>query len=86
MSNYLDEHQRDELLSSFLRAKDKERMLFKLAKKFASQNNKMGGSPSQDKVDVHLGACRNTIASCHGEVHLAYCEWKGIPPNPKKLS
>lgn len=86
MSNYLDEHQRDELLTSFLRAKDKERMLFKLAKKFASQNNRMGGSPRQDEVDAHLGACRNTIASCHGEVHLAYCEWKKIPPNPKKLS
>jgi len=85
MSNYLDEHQREEIQSSFLRVKDKEKMILKLAKRYANQNNKIGKA-TNDEIDRYVGYIRNLLASCHGEVHLAWCEWKGRTPNPKKLS
>jgi len=69
MSKHLDEHQRDELVSSFLKSKDKERMLLTKAKKFAKANHHEG-KPPPHVIDVYLGSCRNLIASSNGEVHL----------------
>jgi len=85
MSNYLDEHQREEIQSSFLRVKDKEKMILKLAKRYATQKNAYGKATTGE-IDRYVGYIRNLLASCHGEVHLAWCEWKGRTPNPKKLS
>ena len=85
MSMHLDEHQREEIQSSFLRVKDKEKMILKLAKRYANQKH-FQGKATQDDIDRYVGYIRNLLASCHGEVHLAWCEWKGRTPNPKKLS
>ena len=84
MSKYLDEHQREGLAKAFVKAKDKEGLLLRHAKKFAKENHAKG-KPTQYDIDNHLKACRNLVASANGEVHIAWSKWKGRPPNPKKL-
>ena len=84
MSKYLDEHQREELISAFLKAKDKERMFLTKAKKFAKANHHEGKPPPHALI-TYEGSCKNLIASSNGDVHLAWAKWKGVTPNPKKL-
>jgi hypothetical protein len=84
MSKYLDEHQREELLQAFLKAKDKEKCLLTKAKKFATENHHERKPPTH-QIDTYLGSCRNLIASSNGAVHLEWARWKGVAPNPKKL-
>ena len=84
MSKYLDEHQRDELVNAFIKAKNKESLLLRKAKKFATENHSHG-KPTESYIDTYLGACRNLVASQNGECHLAWAKWRGVAPNPNKL-